>query len=232
MASVVGVFVTGASSTGKTTLCEALKRRLEENGMVVFHITEVARTVMREQGFSRETVGTIEMQKAIMLAQIKAETNAIEEIKSHPIPSSLGRPKPFVLLCDRCAIDPVVYATMHLEPNLVEELTGNPFFQTAVTRYRDGQMRSPSGTGRPRDDVDLRPVVILTDGVEEWKEVDDGVRSLYDPWKVTAFFRQVLQGLDIQHNILGYRIKDIGQRVEWTIDTAGLRRSMESTVLP
>jgi hypothetical protein len=135
-----------------------------------------------------------------------------------------------VLLCDRCAIDPVVYATMHLEPGVVKGLTSDPLFQTVVTRYRDGQMRSPFGTGRLIVDVDLRPVVILTDGVEEWKGVDDGVRSLYDPWKVTAFFRQVLQRLDIRYNILGDNIKDIKQRVEWTIDTASLRCSIEPTV--
>lgn len=39
---IVGIFITGPSSTGKT-----------------FHISEVARTVMREQGFTRKDVGTI-----------------------------------------------------------------------------------------------------------------------------------------------------------------------------
>ena len=52
--------------------------------------------------------------------------------------------------------------------------------------------------------------------------LDIQLGHVYDPWKVTGFFRQVLQRLEIHHYILGDNIKDIGRRVEWTIDTAGL----------
>lgn len=56
---IVGIFITGPSSTGKTFLCNALKARLRDMGILTYHISEVARTVMREQGFTRKDVGTI-----------------------------------------------------------------------------------------------------------------------------------------------------------------------------
>lgn len=224
MAPVIGIFVTGASSTGKTTLCEALKKRLEDSGLTVYHVTEVARTVMREQGFTREHVDTIEMQKAIMLAQIAAEARCIESMRQNS--NQLSR-RPLVLLCDRCAIDPVVYATMHLSPIVVQTLTENSSFRSALQRYRGSTPEAVIGGTSAEFDLVIRPTVIVTDGVMEWKGTDDGVRSLYDPWVVTAVFRRVLRELNIPYLELGENIKDLRQRVEWAIDVADLRQYVE-----
>jgi nicotinamide riboside kinase len=224
MAQVVGIFVIGASSTGKTTLCRALEQRLKLGGITVVHIKEVARTVMREQGFSRETVGTLAMQRAIMQAQIEAEENALQKISQ--IIDSNGssadqRTTTVVLICDRCAVDPVVYATMKIDADEVRSLKTAPSFKKAVLRYGGHGAESQVSllaTAATR----LRPVVILAGGVKEWQRQDDGVRSLYDPFGVTDYFRATLQQLGMSYSELGEDIKDLDERVDRVLDISGL----------
>ncbi len=67
------IYIVGASSTGKTTLCRALEKEL---GMPL--ITEVARTVMKEKQFTRSDVATTAMQEAIFHAQVAAQKEALE----------------------------------------------------------------------------------------------------------------------------------------------------------
>jgi predicted ATPase len=227
MAQVVGIFVVGASSTGKTTLCRALEKQLKTGGATVFHVTEVARTVMREQGFSRETVGTLAMQRAILQAQIAAEEKALQKIMGPDGSSEVDRPSTVVLLCDRCAVDPVVYATMKINGDEVSDLKNDPSFKRAVLRY-GGHSHSP-GAESPGQvsppatySTTLRPVVILMGGVKEWQGQDDGVRSLYDPFEVTNYFRSTLGQLGIPYKELGEDIKVLSERVEWTLDISGL----------
>lgn len=71
---ITAIYLVGPSSAGKTTLCNALARTLGLSNEV--HISEVARTVMRERGFTRDDVGKLEMQKAIMEAQLKEDRSA------------------------------------------------------------------------------------------------------------------------------------------------------------
>ncbi|THH18766.1 hypothetical protein EW146_g2264 [Bondarzewia mesenterica] len=71
---VSAIYIVGPSSTGKTTLCNALAARLGLSSTVC--ITEVARTVMRQQGFTRDDVARPEMQKAIMDAQLEHDKGA------------------------------------------------------------------------------------------------------------------------------------------------------------
>lgn len=77
---ITAIYIVGPSSAGKTTLCNALAASLNLPQKVC--ISEVARTVMRERGFTRNDVGKLEMQKAIMEAQLKedrlARRHAIE----------------------------------------------------------------------------------------------------------------------------------------------------------
>jgi predicted ATPase len=224
MAQVVGIFVIGASSTGKTTLCRALEQRLKRGGIAVVHVTEVARTVMREQGFSRDTVGTLAMQRAIMQAQIEAEEKALQKI-SQIIGSNESsadqRTTTVVLLCDRCAIDPVVYATMKIEADEVRSLKTVPSFKKAVMRY-GGRGAESQVSLLATGSTMLHPVVILAGGVKEWQGQDDGVRSLYDPFGVTDYFRATLEQLGIAYNELGEEIKDLNERVDSVLDISGL----------
>ncbi|TCD62009.1 hypothetical protein EIP91_007627 [Steccherinum ochraceum] len=97
------IFVLGPSSSGKTTLCAALAADLALPPSR--YVTEVARHVMRTQGFSRDDTATYKMQAAIMHAQLKAEANVLKlgsEVE-------VGQQE-VLLLSDRSAVDPVVYA--------------------------------------------------------------------------------------------------------------------------
>lgn len=217
MTQIIGIFVVGASSTGKTTLCKALERRFEESKIKVFHVSEVARTVMREQKFTRDNVGTLEMQEAILKEQIKHENASIHSIGRVRKESS---PEAIVLICDRCAVDPVVYATMNLNPKVVEKLTSTQEFRNAVKRY-GGAPLSSGNEFHGEEPLQIKPLVILTDGVEAWRE-DDGVRSLYNPWEVTAVFEKKLMELAIPYNKIGDNILNINERVDWVMRLAGL----------
>ncbi|KAH9925900.1 AAA domain-containing protein [Epithele typhae] len=95
------VFVLGPSSSGKTTLCEALSKKLGVRPPL--YIKEVAREVMATHGFTRSDVDTFAMQHAIMLAQLVAEEKAMSAATEHQGPRK-------TILSDRSAIDPIVYA--------------------------------------------------------------------------------------------------------------------------
>jgi len=111
-------------STGKTTLCDALAKELNLTEAEV--VKEVARRVMATQGWTRNDVGSIEMQQAIIEAHLKEE-----ERKSCPI-----------LICDRSAIDAIAYAIM-TSPTEAEAqrrqdlLVGLQGFESALQKYRD-----------------------------------------------------------------------------------------------
>lgn len=132
------VFVVGASSTGKTTLCMALAKELGVGDDR--WIREVARNVMKTQGFSRDRTQEYEMQHAIMTAQLQAEERVLSNVEEKQ--SSL-------LLSDRSAVDPTVYAltsgVAEAQPNH-QRLLQDPAFQATLPFYR----RSLFGTCRAR----------------------------------------------------------------------------------
>jgi nicotinamide riboside kinase len=145
------VYITGPSSTGKTTLCRALAATLGLEESTV--ISEVARDVMRGSGYTREDVGRLEMQAAIMGAQL------LREAQGRAAASQSRR----ILLSDRSAIDPIVYAMLSSASEeeaegRVRYLTNSSQFQSALLAYRQS-------------------VVVLLAPVPEWL-VDDGIRSI------------------------------------------------------
>src|SRR5258706_16092250 len=112
--ATTSIYVVGPSSTGKTTLCGALSKhilaesqlqspRSDGRGVLLYSISEVARKVMRERQFTRVDVGTLEMQQAILEAQVKTERDAMTSF------ASSDPTKEKVLLTDRCALDALVY---------------------------------------------------------------------------------------------------------------------------
>ncbi|PVG01696.1 hypothetical protein CPB86DRAFT_683379, partial [Serendipita vermifera] len=215
---VTGIFVIGASSTGKTTICQALARRLEEKGFCVFHIAEVARSVMQNHGFTRDDVATLAMQQTIMQAQILEEKKCLVSIENSRFQLKDEPGFPCVLLCDRTAIDPLVYATMKLEPDSVRKMIQDSLFQESLSRYRGKPDEPNNGTGKEpyTTRISLRSTIILTGGVKEWIE-DDGIRSLYDPYEVTSYFRDVLERLGMEWHEIGENIKDLQERVDWVL---------------
>lgn len=182
------VYVIGPSSTGKTTLCNAVAKSVGLSTRC--YITEVARQVMRSKGYTRADVGTIEMQRAIMLAQLEKEANAFARARWG---NNEG-----LILSDRSGIDPIVYAIMTAkgegEARQKEDMLANiPAFQMALRRYKDA-------------------IFLLLNPVEEWL-VDDGVRNLDNHERCIKVFRQVLDKFGIKYQEMGAETKRIEDRV-------------------
>ncbi|EMD32885.1 hypothetical protein CERSUDRAFT_87609 [Gelatoporia subvermispora B] len=190
------IFVVGASSTGKSTLCNALATTLGiTQGR---YIKEIARTVMREIGFTREHTDTYEMQYAIMAAQLAAE----ERVLQMPLEGDI------IMLSDRSAIDPIVYAATSEVPGAAERerlLLGDGAFRAILPFYR-------------------RSLFVLLQPVIEWI-VDDGVRSLEDPWRYNSALMKTLDGLEIPYVQIGEETKNIQARIEFVLSY--LSRSLD-----
>ncbi|KAJ6529210.1 AAA domain-containing protein [Mycena capillaripes] len=167
----VRIYVVGPSSTGKTTLCKALAKRLGLSGPQF--ITEVARRVIKGLGLGRDHIGMLEMQRAIMLAHLEKERE-----------NANGSAQ----LCDRSAVDPIVYAIFTATNQEDAEtrkqaLVGLPEFQSALPQYR-------------------KSLFVLLTPVKEWV-VDDGFRHVGDETKILAIFRDMLSELGIAYREIG-----------------------------
>ncbi|KAJ7636651.1 AAA domain-containing protein [Roridomyces roridus] len=183
MVKPVRIYVVGPSSTGKTTLCTAVAKRL---GLVRGQfVTEVARKVIRELGLSRDNIGLLEMQEAIMRAHLERERENEDEA---------------IQLCDRSAIDPIVHAIFTAkDPGEAEarkkSLVALPEFQRILPAYRSS-------------------VFILLGPVGDWL-VDDGFRHMGDQTQVLAVFRSVLEELGIRYREIGPEMRFLEERTEF-----------------
>ncbi|KAH7089332.1 AAA domain-containing protein, partial [Auriculariales sp. MPI-PUGE-AT-0066] len=187
----ISVFVCGPSSSGKTTLCNALAKHLALDSNL--YIRETARKVMQTQGFSRKDVHTYEMKFAILTAQVAAEDMAIQHVSQ--MDRIDGQP---IILSDRSGMDAVVYAD--LDPDGAEQkrqLTRLEPFNRAVERYRDS-------------------LFIVLEPVQEWI-VDDGVRSLYGVEEYHSHFIQFLQQWQVPFKQLGPEVLSLDERVSHVI---------------
>ncbi|KAF9521528.1 AAA domain-containing protein [Crepidotus variabilis] len=190
----ISFYIIGPSSSGKTTLCEALSKRLGiHDGAFV---REVARTVMKEKGYSRDTIGSLQMQKDIM------EAHFVQE-------SSLDNSGFKIRVCDRSAIDAVVYAILTANSVKVGEerqqaLTESPGFQEALNRYSD-----------------QRSIVLLLKPVPGWL-VDDGVRSLEEQDQCLRVFKKLLADLKLFYFEVGEEMKFIEERINFAMGLAKL----------
>lgn len=183
------IYIIGPSSSGKTTLCTALARELALEPAC--WITETARIVMRSRGFTRDDIGKLEMQRAIMDAQIESE----ERGRANAGRLEAGRR---ILLSDRSAIDAVVYAILTSTSKEEAEsrrkaLVESAQFQGALPHYRHAHF-------------------VLLQPVPEWL-VDDGVRSLDDQQECLVTFRGVLSELGIRFEEVGVEMKGLADRV-------------------
>ncbi|KAJ3811693.1 AAA domain-containing protein [Lentinula lateritia] len=181
------IYIVGPSSTGKTTLCNALATRLGLPPSM--HITEVARAVMKEQGFTRADVHSLNMQHAIVKAQVSKDREARQKA------AAVGQA---VLLSDRSAVDAVVYAALSelkAKSGSTQALISCPDFQEVLPFYR-----SPRSTF-----VLLRPI-------KEWM-IDDGVRSLEDGEHCHDMFVRILKELNISYIELGEDCRWLEERI-------------------
>jgi len=193
--SLTAIYVVGPSSTGKTTLCNALAAKLGLEAPA--YITEVARKVMRETGYTRGDIGKIGMQMDIMKAQLQRE----DERKLTATKSQR------VLLSDRSAIDPIVYAifTSTSEEEAQQRrdsLINSPQFQLALPGYRHS-------------------IFLLLKPVQEWVW-DDGIRSLEDRDRCLDLFRKTLDELGICYREMGPDMMFLAERIVVTMGLARL----------
>ncbi|KAJ6607938.1 AAA domain-containing protein [Mycena sp. CBHHK59/15] len=182
------IYIVGPSSTGKTTLCNALAKRLGLSDHAF--VTEVARGVIKALGLSRNDIGSLEMQTAIMVAHLKCELAVQGEA---------------VQLNDRSAVDAIVYAvftaTSPQDAQARKEiLVALPEFQEALERYR-------------------RSIFVLLAPVTEWL-VDDGFRHVGDETQVLAIFRDTLAELGITYREIGPEMRFLPERVSWVLALA------------
>jgi nicotinamide riboside kinase len=194
---ITEIYVVGPSSTGKSTLCDELARELALQAPA--YISEVARTVMRSEGFTRADVGKIEMQKAIMVAQLRREVEARLALANYE-----GRT---VLLSDRSAVDPIVYteltsASKHEAIQRRRSLVDSPEFKHALPIYQQS-------------------VFILLAPVPQWL-VDDGIRTMELQSETMELFRQTLDELGIQYAVIGSDIRGLEDRVRLIVRMAKL----------
>ena len=112
-----------------------------------------------------------------------------------------------VRVCDRTAIDPIVYAilTSRTEEESKEKqdhLTRSANFQKALQQYR-------------------KSIVILLKPVAEWL-VDDGIRSTEDQEKCLQIYRRLLAEMDVPYYEFGREIMFLPERVGFVMGLARL----------
>ncbi|OBZ65909.1 hypothetical protein A0H81_14117 [Grifola frondosa] len=130
---------------------------------------------------------------AMWCAGVRARNAEAEVLRMAPtdIPGGV------LLLSDRSAIDPIVYAatsTASGAPERHERLMRNVAFQAILPFYRQS-------------------LFVVLSPVAEWM-MDDGVRSLEDPWRYNEELYRTLNELEIPFIIIGEETRDIQIRVE------------------
>lgn len=145
---------------------------------------------MREKGYSRDTIGNLQMQLDILEAHLDEEEEALKQSDT--------------VLCDRSAIDPIAYAILTASNaaearEREEALISRLVVKDALTRYRDPYS-----------------VFILLTPVREWV-IDDGVRSLENQEACGDVFRKLLKDLDIPYRVLGSDCKFLPERMAITL---------------
>lgn len=160
---------------------------------------------MKSQGFNRNRTHEFAMQEAIMTAQLEAERAALSRADSS---------SKVILLSDRSAVDPAVYAeTSGARPSQDRaRLLDTEGFQNALNFYRESLFGKPkSHSGRWEGLMKLHPVVLQP--VVDWLE-DDGVRSLEDPWNYNNHLCSTLRELSIPFIEIDESVRDLSERVK------------------
>ncbi|KAL0569072.1 hypothetical protein V5O48_012899 [Marasmius crinis-equi] len=201
------IYLIGPSSTGKTTLCNAIAKHLSLPTSV--HLAEVARDVIRAGGWTRNDIGLLEMQQKILDAHAEKEREVIERWEGDKDHQKNGGVQ---LLCDRSAIDPIVYAVLtsskvaapgcsveDLEKTRRDEMVNSTSFQAIFPTY-------------------LEPTshFYLLEPVEDWLE-DDGFRHVGDQLESFHVFKRLLGELGILYRIIGKEMLDLAERVRFVL---------------
>jgi nicotinamide riboside kinase len=197
------VYIIGPQSTGKTTLVNAMAQSLEGD---VHVIQEIARTVMRERGYSRNDVDSdnserrFTLQQDIFNAQVEKEMMFLQSGKE--------------FLSDRSAVDPLIYLMHFSGQNEVNRITSTDKWRKVRSRYADYN----------------QSLVVLLSPVASFL-VDDDVRYMsksLDDWNALASnFRLFLDQEKIPFVEIGEEILDIKERVTEVMQNLEKKRTRE-----
>ncbi|KAH1747973.1 hypothetical protein KXW33_001714 [Aspergillus fumigatus] len=188
------LYIIGAQCTGKTTLVKALSDALPQRhpSLPPHPITEVARKVLCEFGFTRDDITSdpsraLQLQELILKAQFEEESKATTNA---------------TVLCDRSGADPIVYAVKYGPPHAQEMLEKCREWQVLRDRMRDS-------------------LVILCPPHREWL-TDDGVRLMACSWTewedLHLVFLHVLKTNTISFYVIPEELMELQDRVGFVLD--------------
>ena len=193
------IYIVGAQCTGKTTLVNALEVSLDSHPVSdrAAIIREVARTVLKEHGFSAHDLRTSQektmaFQALILQAQDRAETAALEGAS--------------YFISDRSGIDPIVYAM-----ELVGHESAGSLLQSREWLVLRERMQ--------------RSIVVVCEPGADWL-TDDGVRLMpldQTEWReIHEAFCNALNDNKIPYSVLGHEVTDLVDRVSfiWSLGDA------------
>lgn len=193
------IYIIGAQSTGKTTLVNALEafytmdnstNKSRKSFPQPFIIREVARTVLKDKGFTREDITTspsraLQLQKHILNAQREAESAASND-------ASL----PWYI-CDRSGLDPIVYTQLFVGTKATEDMLASEAWKELEANMRAGiVMLCEAGCGWLIDDGTR----LMPDNLEVWMRVD-------------ATFRRLLEARAIDYTVISKDMVSLDERV-------------------
>ncbi|KAG6853418.1 hypothetical protein C0991_004586 [Blastosporella zonata] len=138
---------------------------------------------MAAQGFSRNDVGSLQMQQAILVAHLKQEKEAVD----CPIQ-----------ICDRSAIDPIVYAV--LTSKTIEEANKRRNILVNIPEFRDALK------------IYRQSTFLLLAPIPDWL-IDDGVRLLEQQTQCFEAFQKELRDLGIKFQVMGEETRFREERV-------------------
>ncbi|KAH1292942.1 hypothetical protein KXW65_001967 [Aspergillus fumigatus] len=188
------LYIIGAQCTGKTTLVKALSDALPQRhpSLPPHPITEVARKVLCEFGFTRDDITSdpsraLQLQELILKAQFEEESKVTTNA---------------TVLCDRSGADPIVYAVKYGPPHAQEMLEKCREWQVLRDRMRES-------------------LVILCPPHREWL-TDDGVRLMACSWTewedLHLVFLHVLKTNTISFYVIPEELMELQDRVGFVLD--------------
>ncbi|KAF2750908.1 hypothetical protein M011DRAFT_396330 [Sporormia fimetaria CBS 119925] len=199
------VYIIGAQCTGKTTLVNAVERKLnsdqdntggsmETNKKRPIIVRETARMLIKEKGFTREDLKTpsraASFQQCILEAQYKAESLASANSTSSGY------------ICDRSGLDPIVYAQLFAGKEFADKMLASPPWKELEAKMKAG-------------------IVILCEAGCSWL-VDDGTRAMPGDtanWMaIDRTFRDLLAARGISYTVISKDMTDIDDRVQFVLD--------------
>jgi predicted ATPase len=181
------IYVIGAQCTGKTTLVTELHDMIQHQVTQLHTITEVAREVLKDHGFTRDDLyrplRAMQMQYLILEAQFRAENR------------SEG-----MILSDRSGLDPLVYASKFGPPGQLASIMASPTWGNLKSRMQ----RSLVILCPPRADLLKDDGTRLMENWDDWEYTH-------------LLFQKLLADFNIRYHIIPESASSIPERVNFVL---------------